>query len=203
MGYDVYGLNPKINTDVPSIITDFQKKEWSNTTKEEQKEYFAMQDVWHEENPGEYFRANVWYWRPIWNFVCAACDDFLSDADMDAGCSNSGDRISKTKAKRIASRLRNLDKQGIIQSWEDEMMIPYKKAKEHNKKVEEEMEEFRKEMIEKHGKDIVPADYPKEDYAKWNEIYSKRDWSSSYPPSREHIVRFSRFCEESGGFEIC
>ena len=203
MGFDVYGLSPKINTDVPSIITDFQKKEWSNTTKEEQKEYFAMQDVWHEENPGEYFRANVWYWRPIWNFVCASCDDFLSDADIFAGDSNSGDKISKTKAKRIASRLRNLDKQGIIQSWEDEMMTHYNKAKEHNKKVEEELEELRKEMKEKHGKDIVPADYPKEDYAKWNEIYSKKDWSGSYPPSREYIVRFSRFCEESGGFQIC
>ena len=203
MGFDVYGLSPKINTDVPSIVLELERKGWSDATDEEKKEYFAMQDVYHEENPGEYFRANVWYWRPIWNFVCASCDDFLSDADIFAGDSNSGDKISKTKAKRIASRLRNLDKQGIIQSWEDEMMSHYNKAKEHNKKVEEELEEFRKEMKEKHGSDMAPADYPKKDYAKWNEIYSKRDWSGSYPPSREHIVRFSRFCEESGGFEIC
>ena len=203
MGYDVYGLNPKQKTEVPTLIDEFNTFKWEDTTQEQRDEYFKLKGEWEKENPGEYFRANVWWWRPVWNFVCSSCDHFLSDEDMDAGCSNSGDRISKTKAKRIASRLRSLDKQGIIQTWEDEMMIHYNKAKDKNKKVDKELEVFQEKMKSKYHNNIVPSEYSEKDKKKWDEIYYKRDWSSSYPPSRDLIMEFAAFCEESGGFEIC
>ena len=206
MGYDVYGLNPKINTEPPELLSKFLNKdgfpEWNKMTDDDKKAHFDAQDTHRKKNPGEYFRSNVWYWRPIWNFVCAACDDFLSDRDIDAGCSNSGIKISKTKSIRIGSRLRSLDKQGVIQKWEDEMLIPFEKAQKNNKQVRKEMNAFQKKMEKKHGADIIPSKYPKEDYAKWNAIYAKEDWSGSYPPSRKGIVEFGEFCAESGGFEI-
>tara|TARA_R100001594_G_scaffold123799_1_gene160407 strand:- start:33175 stop:33786 length:612 start_codon:yes stop_codon:yes gene_type:complete len=203
MGYDVYGLNPKQNTEVPTLVSEFHTVNWEDTTQEQRDEYFKLKGEWEKANPGEYFRANVWYWRPVWNFVCAACDNFLSDKDLDAGCSNSGDRISKTKAKRIASRLRSLDKQGIIQTWEDEMMIPYNKAKEKNKYVDKQLEIFQENMKAKYHDNITPSEYSEKDKKKWDNIYYQRDWASSYPPSRDLIMEFAAFCEESGGFEIC
>ena len=207
MGYDVYGLNPIQNQPGPPILLEFTDKngwtQWDKMTDDDKKQYFTAQDKHREDNPGEYYRANVWYWRPVWNFVCAACEDFLSDNDMEAGYSNSGDRICKTKANRIGSRLRKLDKQGIIKKWEDEMLIPFKKAQKNNKKVQKERNAFSEKMKKKHGDDIVPAKYPKEDYDKWETIYAKEDWGGSYPPSRKAIVDFGRFCSESGGFEIC
>jgi len=207
MGYDLYGMNPQNNTKAPKILTKFAGEngwiEWDKMSDEDKKLHFEARDNYEEENPGEYYRANVWFWRPVWNFVCSACDDIMSDKDMDAGCSNSGDRISKTKSIRIAQRLDKLDKMGIIQTWEDEMMIPFKKAEKNNKQVRKEMDAFQKKMARKYGDDIVPSKYPKEDYDKWSAIYSKEDWAGSYPPSRDAIVRFSKFSRQSGGFEIC
>jgi hypothetical protein len=207
MGYDIYGINPKVNEIPPTILSKFYDENgwnnWDEMNENDKKLYFEAQNEHQDLNPGEYFRANVWFWRPIWNFVCASCDDFLSDDDINAGLSNSGDEICKTKANRIASRLRKLDKQGIIQTWEDEMMIPYNEAKIHNKKVDAELDVFQDKMRIKYGSDIVPSNYDVHDKPIWDSIYHKRSWASSYPPSRDAIVRFGVFCGESGGFAIC
>jgi len=207
MGFDVYGLNPKVNEVPPTILSKFYDENgwnnWAEMTEKDKERYFLAQDEHQELNPGEYFRANVWFWRPIWTFVCGACSDFLSDDDMEAGGSNSGDRICKTKANRIASRIRKLDKQGIIQTWEDEMMISYNEAKEHNKIIDKEMDVFQDKMRIKYDKNIVPNKYDDDDRRTWNSIYHKRSRASSYPPSRDSIVKFGIFCGESGGFEIC
>ena len=55
---------------------------------------------------GDYFRANVWWWRPLWQYVSITCEDILTENDMERGSYNDGHRISKTKANRIASRLK-------------------------------------------------------------------------------------------------
>ncbi len=207
MGFDIYGINPKVNKVPSTVLSKFHDKNgfnnWAEMTDKDKEVYHEARDKHEELNPGEYFRANVWFWRPIWNFVCAACDDFLSEDDMDAGGSNSGDRICKTKANRIASRLRKLDKQGIIQTWEDEMLITFNEAKEHNKSINEEMDIFQDKMRIKYGSDVVPYNYDIHDKTTWDSIYSKRSWASSYPASRDEVVRFGIFCEQSGGFEIC
>ena len=201
MGFDIYGLNPQMNEVKPAILA--KPLNWSKMSEKDTELYLNAKNEHQEINPGEYFRANVWFWRPIWNFVCASCDDFLSEDDMDAGGSNSGDRICKTKANRIASRLRKLNKQGVIQKWEDEMLIPFNEAKEHNKTIDKEMDVFQDKMRIKYGSDIIPSNYDVHDKATWDSIYHKRSWASSYPPSRDEIVRFGIFCGESGGFEIC
>jgi len=206
MGFDIYGMNPKMNEIPPAVLSKFHDENgfnnWAEMTAEDKEIYYEADGLNKELNPGEYFRANVWFWRPIWNFVCLYCD-FLSEDDMDAGCSNSGDRICKTKANRIASRLRKLDKQGVIQKWEDEMLIPFNEAKEHNKVIDKEMEVFQDKMRIKYGSDIVPSNYDVHDKVTWDNIYHKRSWASSYPPSATAIIKFGIFCGESGGFEIC
>ena len=207
MGFDIYGVNPKINEVPSAILTKFHDENgfnnWNAMNDKDKEAYFAAEDKHQELNPGNYYRANVWFWRPVWSFVCAFCDDFLSDADMEAGESNSGDRISKTKANKIASRIRKLEKQGTIQSWEDEMLIPFNEAKEHNKEIDKEMEVFQDKMRIKYDKDILPNTYNDDDKKIWNYIYSKRSWAGSYPPSAIAIIGFGRFCGESGGFKIC
>lgn len=201
MGFDIYGLNPQMNEVKPAILA--KPLNWSKMSEKETELYLKAKDEHQEINPGEYFRANVWFWRPIWNFVCAACDDFLLDADMDAGDSNSGDKISKTKANKIASRLRKLEKQGIIQTWEDEMLIPFNDAKEHNKKIDAELHEFQNKMSLEYGVGTAPNEYNADDKKEWDSIYKERSWAGSYPPSASEITKFGIFCGESGGFQIC
>ena len=207
MGYDLYGLNPIENTEEPPILSKFKDNDgWNNWEKmtEKDKDAYCKADTAHqEENPGIYFRANVWFWRPLWSFVCGACHDILSEKDMNAGCFNSGERVSKTKSVRVASRLRKLDKGGVIQTWEDEMMKHYNKANKHNKNVQKVLDAITKNCKEDHGDDVVPMDYPEPYKTQWNEAYDQRDWGANYPPSREFIMEFAKFAEQSGGFEIC
>ena len=58
MGVDISGIRPIVRSDEPVI--DFQ-----NASDEAKKIYFIERDKWQDENPGVYFRANWWSWRPI------------------------------------------------------------------------------------------------------------------------------------------
>ena len=61
MGFDVYGLEPKINTAEPEILN----KNWSEFSEEEQELYWKEKNKFEKENPGIYFRNSVWWWRPL------------------------------------------------------------------------------------------------------------------------------------------
>ena len=68
---------------------------------------------------GEYFRANVWYWRPLWDFVCDNCDDILTIRDKERGEWNDWHEINDQKAILIADRLDDLDKKGKIKDYDN------------------------------------------------------------------------------------
>ena len=69
---------------------------------------------------GEYFRANVWWWRPLWKFVCVNCDDILNEKDIEEGSWNNMFEIIDKKANKIADRIYDLDKKGEIKKYEKE-----------------------------------------------------------------------------------
>tara|TARA_R100000458_G_C8258327_1_gene234122 strand:+ start:780 stop:1208 length:429 start_codon:yes stop_codon:yes gene_type:complete len=97
MGFDLSGLNPIIKSEPPDIDEDFDG-------------YMK----WHNDNPGVYFRNNIWSWRPLWSFVCKECDDILTARDAEMGSYNDGHKISKTKSLRIAKRLKKLLNDGEV-----------------------------------------------------------------------------------------
>lgn len=63
---------------------------------------------------GDYYRATVWTWHPLWNYVCAVCKNVLSPEDMKMGHFNDGHQIVGTKARKIAERLESLLNQGRV-----------------------------------------------------------------------------------------
>ena len=186
MGFDLYGLNPKGDTPKP-VITD-----WGN--KKQADAFFKYQD----ETPGSYFRANVWYWRPLWQYVTVTCDDILTEKDMESGAYNDGHRISKTKANRIASRLKKLDKDGSIMKYE----LGYKEYLTSLPKEECDICNGTGKRIDDIG---ISARNENPDYTcNGCDGKGKKDnFGSHYPFESEEIVRFAEFCEQSGGFEIC
>ena len=110
MGFDLTGLNPNLTRPEPELppMPERTSKHWEIYTD------------WQEENCGTYFRNNVWGWRPLWNFVTAMCNDFLTEKDIEQGCYNDGHKISKTKARRIAARIRRCLKDeyaDVYDSW--------------------------------------------------------------------------------------
>jgi len=212
MGYDVYGLSPKVNKIYPEryneILNEYGKDGWLDWKKEipqeVKDEYFELKDQYQTDNPGEYFRNNVWFWRPLWSFVCQHCSDFISLKDADGGSFNDGRVISKTKANKIGKRLSELLADGTVDRNCREYELAKAKADVHNKTVEEKLEELKKTVKQETGKkDIVPNDYPTSYKEQWDEIYATKSWDSDYPFSRENVECFATFCLQSGGFEIC
>ena len=207
MGFDCYGINPIENSILDEDAVKWQDKDgfpqWSEMNESDTTKYFAAKEKYEDANPGVYFRNNVWWWRPLWQFVCYACDDFLSVKDMESGNYNDCRRISKTKAKRIAARIRKLDKSGIIDEQHEYHQEKLEKAEKHNKKVEQKRIALKKEVDEKVGPNIVPANYPKEYKERWDKIQGDENWSGHYPFDADNIRSFGEFCDNSGGFEIC
>ena len=211
MGFDLYGLNPQHNKDEPlqlgKLKSKFEKDGWmqyDKMTKKQKDKYFELVDKQEEENPGRYFRNNVWFWRPLWSFVCQHCSDFISLKDADGGSFNDGRVISKTKANKIGKRLSELLADGTVDRNCREYELAKAKADVHNKTVEEKLEELKKTVKQETGKkDIVPNDYPTSYKEQWDEIYATKSWDSDYPFSRENVECFATFCLQSGGFEIC
>ena len=201
MGFDLHGLKPQENTEKPEILIKHPSG-WQIEDEAIQKEWYNAYEKWKSENPGVYFRSNVWFWRPLWLFVCSSCEDILTDKDMSSGSFNDFHKISKTKYKKIAARLRkllkNLDVKKYAAHHEDERQ----KAVDHNKKVQDLIDALNERVKEQHG-DIVPKDYPEPHKTDWYNLQDQKKWLGNYPFSEEHVEEFAEFCEQSGGFQIC
>jgi len=209
MGFDLYGENPKVVKGFSDKKSERYEELANMSYSDREKlglndEYWELQTEWENNNPGSYFRNNVWWWRPLWSFTCEHCDDILTEDDMNAGCYNDNYIITEDKAVAIAERLYEALKQPETQEYLDNHMKAMEKAKKHNEMIEQEKKALDEIAVEMTGnKDIAPIDYPKDLKKKFDELMDKRDWASSYPINRENIESFARFAEQSGGFSIC
>ena len=212
MGYDLYGISPQENTEFPKRYHEIMKEygdgegflNWKKNVPDEIKEeYWEIKDQYQKDNPGEYFRNNVWFWRPLWVFVCNNCADILNEDDMMGGESNSGYEISEHKAELIGRRLSALLADGTVDEVDRISALDRAKAKAHNDEIKEQQNEIRDKVHKEHGKDVAPANYPEPYYTEWHNLQKQEQWSAHYPFDKENIEDFAKFCLESGGFEIC
>jgi len=127
MGFDLYGMNPKINKEQEkySVYNKYKdmafKQKWEELDADEKlrNQYWKEHTDYEENNPGVYFRNNVWWWRPLWAFVCERLDDVLTEEDMERGCYNDGHEITEDKAMQIGLDLTCMLKDGRIESYAD------------------------------------------------------------------------------------
>ena len=193
MGFDVYGMNPTVadGTVKPTRTTI---KGFGRLSADEKKERMKAIEEYQEKNVGAYFRNNVWWWRPLWNFVTATCDDLLTEKDMEQGTLNGGHKISKTKAGKIAKRLYDLIKDGRVKEYEEGY-------KEHLASLEQ----VDCAVCDATGKRQEPPKTGAGDREcnGCNGTGKRDDWNKSYPFSEDNVCEFANFCANSGGFTIC
>ena len=195
MGYDIYGLNPQEMVTKPEILN----KDWTKLGKKKQTKYFEAIDKHQDENPGVYFRNNVWWWRPLWNYVCEICEDVMSEEDMEAGGSNDGIEIDEITIECMLIKLRIEIALGNHKKHEEEYMkwqkslpledCPYCKqtGKRQWPEGEADCNACNTEYTRKKG---IP-------------IGKQKSWSCSYPFDAGNIEEFVAFLEQSGGIRIC
>jgi hypothetical protein len=199
MGFDLYGMNPYNPKKAIKPKLDWDKP----TTDAQRKEHFKKLDEYEKEVVGDYFRSNVWWWRPLASYVInyTGCVD-ENDAEM--WSTNDGHEVDHETAQQIHNQLQVLIESGHTQKFQDDYEKERKIAEEHNDKVEKELKKFCDSVEKKLGKtNLAPNDFPKADKEKWDKIYNKRKWSASYPFSVENVKEFAEFCRFSGGFKIC
>ena len=199
MGFDIYGMNPYNPNKAVKPTIDWD----SRPTRKQTDKYFKKKSKYQEEVVGDYFRNNVWWWRPLASYVIkfTGCID---ESDQVAWSENGGHEVDDQTAKQIHNQLMVLIESGHTKKFEDDYEKERLKAEKHNDKVDKKLEKFRKSVEKKLGKpNLAPADFPKADHDEWERIYNKREWNASYPFSVENVKEFAEFCRFSGGFKIC
>jgi len=185
MGMDVYGVNPQTTTEQPTEpkSSDFGSDEWSA--------YFEARRKWEQENPGTYFRNNVWYWRPLWDYVYSLCDDILTEDDHQSGHHNDGHLIDADKCEAIASRLALELLNGGVTKFKDDRQeyldnLPLKKC----------------DTGSCNGTGQRNDEFVKGECNGCGGTGKQKDFNTQYPFEEDNVREFHSFVKNCGGFEI-
>ena len=182
MGFDLYGVKPEIVGERPTI-------NWDLASSEEKDKYHQDSAKFEENNPGYYFRNNVWYWRALWGYICDhIAPNILTEEDKNKGEYNDSHIINAIKANYIADEIDKLNELGTLDAFEEE----YRKAQANLPK---------EECVICKGSGIR---YEGNLQSKCNacEGGMRDNWGKSYPFYAENVREFAKFARASGGFEI-
>lgn len=139
---------------------------------------------------GEYFRNNVWWWRPLAHYVLTNVS--LPEKERQYWGTNDGQKVTKKSALKIAKTLKKLIEEG------------------HTLKYQQEYEEWRK-SLPKHTCEYCQGTAIRKDLPDHpegiqcnpcNGTGEVDDFNSNYPFTVGNVLDFAQFCESSGGFTI-
>jgi len=178
MGMDVYGLNPTTTAPARPEHNDYDSEDW--------KAYFNGQSL-----SGQYFRNNVWWWRPLWDYVANTCSEVISKEDFDAGHSNSGHVIGKEQCEYIAKAL----SKELLNGG----------AEQYKKDYEKELSELPNEVChccDGDGKGACASE-GKDTCHVCKGSGEVEHFGKHYPFDVDNVREFHSFVKNCGGFEIC
>lgn len=100
MGVDISGNNPVVVSQRPDSI------DYSTATEEDKEAYWKALDKYNEENPGVYFGANWWSWRPIHMLCELAQQEYKLRINTTGWGDNSGNGLkNQEKCNQLADAL--------------------------------------------------------------------------------------------------
>lgn len=146
----------------------------------------------HGEEPisevGKYFRNNVWWWHPLWEYCQITypqiCDKVLY------GHSNDGDGLKAEDAKALALLLRKDISSGKV--------LRYSNKREKRLKLLPS-----EECVHCLGSGIRNDEYVKGDCNACSASGKTRPFECNYYFTVENVIEFYNFVIDSGGFSIC
>lgn len=187
MGFDIYGLNPRQHTEKPEILNmDFSDV----SAQGRQKEYWDAQDKHQHETPGIYFRNNVWWWRPLWQYIIDISGNLLTPTQRHGGFENSCVEIPEHITRAISRRLSHEISSGNHKKYEREYRksiseLPLEDCEHCETTGQRDWGEGQKDCNACDGKG------------------QRESWEASYPFDVENVENFRIFLEQSGGIQIC
>jgi len=141
---------------------------------------------------GKYFRNNVWWWHPLWEYCCQVAPDIAGKVTH--GHSNDGDGLDdEDDALALARRLREELESG--------------RTKEYERQYAAALEALPDEPCRICGgtggrqppPQVGPGDVPCNGCSGTGKV---RPFVTNCPFSKENVREFVEFLENCGGFEI-
>ena len=199
MGFDLYGNKPIVPKNNKAEIKVLERKREQlkdNTdldTADIQEKLWAIEEKIEGLSPGAYFRNNVWWWRPLWTYVCNTCSDILTEIQLDGGFVNGGTNIPKYKAIKIAKRLQEQVDNGNL-----------KQASKEYKEQLERLPDSDCTVCGATGKRLEAPDVgPGTIHCNACDGKGKqKNWAVHYPFDIDNVKDFIIFAKYSGGFKI-
>jgi hypothetical protein len=160
---------------------------------------------------GEYFRNNVWWWRPLWDYCCEVGSDLIEPEVAEGGHYNDGVGLGEDDSKALALVLL-----GELDSG---------RTAEFERKHREYLASLPREDCDLCGATGIRTDAIGEDMGQptkelpteiqiltgrthgWcngcNGVGTRESFGMSYPFSAENVREFAEFLRDCGGFQIC
>lgn len=142
---------------------------------------------------GEYFRNNVWWWRPLWNYCLDKYPEVAGKVEY--GHSNDGDGLDAQDSYKLGLLLKQDIESGVVHKYD----LHYK---EYVSSLPKQICNMCKGNKIYSYEDFDGNDQERECTTCDND--GKIDsFESFYPFSVDNVKQFSDFCIDSGGFRIC
>ena len=137
---------------------------------------------------GDYFRNNVWWWRPLWQYCHSSAPELINEDKFVSGTYNDGAGLNAMKAAKLGVKLLTLIENGNCATYKRERDLYLESLEDdncsrcnnnnrgHNKK---------KECKSCDGKG------------------TQENWNKHYPFDEDNVKEFAEFLIDSGGFKIC
>ena len=154
---------------------------------------FDLSGVKPSSTKGEYFRNNVWWWHPLWDYVSHLCHKQLTPKQREHGHYNDGIKIPATKAAAIGNMLLEEIASGRTETYAMEYAAAMKNLEP------EPCEICGGTGKRKQPPDVGPGTMPCNGCGGKGE---REPFVTNYPFSVENVKEFAEFCLESGGVGI-
>ncbi|MGU2415339.1 hypothetical protein [Burkholderia cenocepacia] len=141
---------------------------------------------------GRYFRNNIWWWRPLWQYCELVAPDIIPKANL--GHSNDGWGLGHRASVALAARLEFAISEGHAAAYEQA-------RQEHLSSLPPEP----CDICGATGKRAAPpAVGPGELHCNGcGGAGSRPNFETNYPFSVENVREFAAFLRDCGGFRIC
>jgi hypothetical protein len=158
---------------------------------------------------GEYFRNNVWWWRPLWDYCLNEHDDIAGQVEH--GHSNDGDGLDAEDSRILGLRLMEDIKAGRVDEYKTNYDL-----------VLSELERVPCQLCNETGirTDAVGIDHKMHEKALdevnaiilgrthgtcngCNGYGTQAHFATNYPFDVDNVREFAEFLIDCGGFQIC
>lgn len=157
---------------------------------------------------GEYFRNNVWWWHPLWDFCCSV--DCSLEERVPDGHINAGDGLDDEGAKALAMALMESLEDGYARAWhqarnEHIAELPRRECQWCESSGIRRDEVGRKLGMPERALEQAQSIILNRTHGWCNGcdgLGSQDPWLASYSFSLENVREFALFLQDCGGFEI-